>query len=164
MKKWAIVAGCASAAAVAAWLTLFRPSEEDRIREVLKRFANAVAVKPGDNVLSRADRVKSELKETVAEDVHADVTDFAIRVSSRAALAEKAVQAPMVFTSADCELTDFTIKVDESSVSAKVDTVAFVTGVRGGERTADKRPVHFLLRKEGGWKITTIDVGSSPPE
>ena len=41
-KKWAIVAGCAAAAAVVLWFTLFRPSEEERVRKVLDRFAKAV--------------------------------------------------------------------------------------------------------------------------
>lgn len=164
MKKWAIVAGCAAAAVVALWLTLFRPSEEDRIRGVLERFAKAVAVKRDDNVLSRAGRIKSELKETVADDVYVDVADFSIRVSNRGALAEKAIQAPAVFSSADCELTGMTIKVDDSKTTAKVDALAVVTGERGGERKIDKRPVHFLLRNDGGWKITTIDVASSRPD
>jgi hypothetical protein len=161
MKKWATVAGCAALAAVALWLTLFRPSEEDRIRQTLARFAKAVAVKPDDNVLARAGRLKSELKETVADDVFVDVPDLGIRTSTRVALVEGAMKASMVFASAECELTGLTIKVDEAATAAKVDALALVTGVRGGERKVDKRPVHFLLRKdEGAWKITTIDVAS----
>lgn len=161
MKKWAIVAACAAVAAVALWLTVFRPSEEDRIRKVLDRFAKAVAVKRDDNVLSRAGRINSELKETVADDVYVDVADLNIRVTNRRALAENATKASMVFSSADCELTSMTIKVDESATTAKVDALALVTGERGGDRKVDKRPVHFLLRKDGIWRITTIDVAAS---
>jgi hypothetical protein len=160
MKKWVIVAACAAAAAVALWLTVFRPSEEDRIRQVLDRFAKAVAVKRDDNVLSRAGRINSELKETVADDVYVDVSDLNIRVTNRRSLAENATKASMVFTSADCELTGMTIKVDDAATTAKVDALALVTGERGGERKIDKRPVHFLLRKDGTWKITTIDVAT----
>ncbi len=161
MKKWAIAAGCAAVAAVALWLTVFRPSEEDRIRKVLDRFTKAVMVKRDDNILSRAARVKSELKETVADDVYVDVADFNIRVTNRAALAENATKAGLVFTTADCELTAMTVKVDEAATTAKVDALAVVTGERGGERKIDKRPVHFLLRKDGVWRITTIDVASA---
>ncbi len=161
MKKWAIVAGCAAVAAVALWLTVFRPSEEDRIRKVLDRFAKAVAVKENDNIISRAGRVNSELKETVADDVYADVADFNVRITNRKDLAENATKAGLMFTSADCELTSMTIKVDDSATTAKVDALALVTGTRNGERKADKRPVHFLLRKDGGWKITTIDVAAA---
>jgi SnoaL-like domain len=158
MKKWAIVAACAAAAAVALWLTVFRPSEDDRIRKVLDRFARAVQVKPDDNILSRAGRLRSELKETVADDVHVDVSDLNIRVTTRAALVENATTAGMVFQSAECSLTGMTIKVDESATTAKVDALAVVTAERGGERKVDRRPVHFLLRKDGDWRITTIDV------
>jgi hypothetical protein len=161
MKKWAIVAGCAAVAAVALWLTVFRPSEEDRIRKVLDRFAKAVAVKENDNIISRAGRVNSELKETVADDVYVDVADFNVRVTNRKDLAENATKAGLMFTSADCELTSMTIKVDDSATTAKVDALALVTGSRNGERKVDKRPVHFLLRKDGSWKITTIDVATA---
>jgi hypothetical protein len=161
MKKWGIVAACAAFAAVALWLTAFRPSEEDRIRQVLERFAKAVAVKPDDNILARTGRLKSELKETVADDVYVDVPDLGIHVATRQSLAENAAKAGLVFTSADCELTGMTIKVDDAATTAKVDALALVTGDRGGERKVDKRPVHFLLRKDGTWKITTVDVATA---
>lgn len=161
MKKWAIVAGCAAGAAIVLWFTFLRPSDEDRIRDVLNRFAKAVAVKRDDNVLARAGRIKSELKETVSDGVYVDVADLSIRVSNRKDLADKAVQAAGVFSTASCELTGMTIKVDDSKTSAKVDALAIVTGERGGERKIDKRSVHFLLRKDGTWKITTIDVAAA---
>ena len=161
MKKWAIVAACAAVAAVALWLTVFRPSEEDRIRKVLDRFTKAVAVKQDDNILSRAGRVKSELKETVTDDVYVDVADFSVRVTNRKDLTDNATKVGLLYNSADCELTSMTIKIDESATTAKVDALAVVTGERGGERKIDKRPVHFLLRKDGSWKITTVDVATA---
>ena len=164
MKKWAVAGVCAAIAVVVLVITLTRPSEEERIRQVLERFAKAVAVKADDNILARAGRVKSELKETVADDVYVDVADLNIRVTSRQALADSATKASLVFNSADCEVTGMTIKVDDSQTTAKVDALALVTGMRGGERRIDKRPVHFLLRKDGTWKITTIDVATSRPD
>jgi hypothetical protein len=164
MKKWAIVAGCLAAAAVAVWLTVFRPSEEDKVRKVLDRFAKAVAVKQDDNILARMGRLKSELKETVADDVYVVVPDLGIRVTSRAKLVDDAAKAGLVFQKADCDLTSMTIKVDDSATTAKVDALALVTGTRGGERKVDKRPVHFLLRKDGDWRITTIDVATTREE
>ena len=158
MKKWAIVAGCAAVGVIVLWFTFFRPSEEDRVRKVLDRFAKAVAVKPDDNILSRTGRLRSELKDTVTDDVHVDVADLAIRVASRASLVEEATKAGLVFQAADCSLTGMTIRIDENATSAKVDALAVVTGERGGERRVDKRLVHFLLRNDGDWRITTIDV------
>lgn len=162
MRKWGIVAGCAVLAVVALWLTVFRPSEEDRIRKVLARFTKAVAVKPDDNILARTGRLKAELRETVTDDVFVAVPDFSIRVADRATLVDSAAKAGLVFQSADAELTGMTIKVDDSATTAKVDALAIVTGERGGERKVDKRSVHFLLRRDGDgdWKIATIDVAA----
>jgi hypothetical protein len=165
MKKWAIVvAGCLAVAAVALWLTVFRPSEEDKVKKVLERFTKAVAVKPDDNIIARTGRLKTELKETVSDDVFVVVPDLNIRTTSRPALVEGATKAGLVFQSAECDLTSMTIKVDDSATSAKVDALAVVTGSRQGERKIDKRPVHFLLRKDGDWRITTIDVALSREE
>jgi hypothetical protein len=53
------------------------------------------------------------------------------------------------------------IEIDPAATFAKVDTTAVVTAVRGGDREADKRDVHVLLRKDGGWKIDTLTVTPS---
>lgn len=163
-KTWAIVAGCAIVGAVALWLTVFRPSEEDKIRKALDRFVRAVAVKPDDNIIARTGRLKTELKDTVSDDVYVVVPDLGIRVIGRPLLVENATKAGLVFQTADCDLTGMTIKVDDAATTAKVDALAVVTGTRGGERKIDKRAVHFLLRKDGDWRITTIDVAASREE
>jgi len=162
MKKWAIVAACAAVAAIALYFTVFRPSEDDRVRKVLARFAKAVTVKPDDNILARAGRLNTELKATVSDDVFVVIPDLNIRVASRVALSENATKAGLVYQSAECDLTGMTIKIDDAATTAKVDALAVVTGSRAGDRKVDKRPVHFLLRKDDGdWRITTIDVAPS---
>ena len=115
-------------------------------------------VKEGDNLLTRTARIKSELSEVVDDDVRVDVPDLHLSSTGRAAVVEKSAQAGIVFTSADCELTGMKIQLDEGGSTAKVDALAVFTGVRGGERRVDKRDVHFLLRKDGQWRVTTIDV------
>lgn len=157
-KKWGVAAGCALVAAIVVWLTLFRASEEDRINKTLSRLVRAVMVKEGDNILSRTARIKSELKEAASDDVRVDVPDLGIRVTGRQPLVEKAAQAGLFFTSADCELVGTKIQIDESATTAKVDTTAVFTGVRSGERRVDRRDVHLILRKDGEWRVTTIDV------
>ena len=162
-KKLGIVAACALLGVIALWLTVFRPSEEDRIRKTLGRITKAVAVKSDDNPLARMGRLKSELKETTTDDVFVTVPDFDVRVTNRTTLVEAASKAPAVYSSADVELTGLTIKVDDAATTAKADAIAVVTGERGGERKIDKRDVHFLLRKDGEWKVTTIDVAAPRP-
>lgn len=160
MKKWAAVGGCAAAAGVAIWLTFFRPSEEDRIREAIARLGVAVGVKDGDTMLSRLGRLRSESKEVVDDNVSVDVPEYHVRLAGRDRFVEDAAKIPMLYQTAHVEFTGHVIKVDDAKTSAKVDATAIVTGTRQGERKVDKRPVHFLLRKDGQWKITTIDVAA----
>ena len=144
-------------AALLAWF-LSRPSEEQRVRATLERFVKVVAVKDGDNIIARTGRIRSGMKEIVDDLVHVEVPDLSLRVTGREALADGATKAGLVYSSADAELVGLEIKIDEPATTAKVDGTVLVAGVRGGERRIDKRRVHFLLRKDGDWRITTIDV------
>lgn len=158
MKKPWLLAAAALVVAVTVVVTIFRPSEEDRIRKALVTFAEAVRVKPDDTLLSRVGRLKSQLGATVDEGVRVSVPDLDLHVTSREKLVETAAQARLMFQSAECELTDLKIKVDDAATTAKVDATGVVNGTRGGEKRVERRGVHFLLRKDGDWKITTIDV------
>jgi hypothetical protein len=158
LKRWMVAAACAVVGAAVLWLTLFRASEEDKIKQTLNRLVKTVMVKEGDNIISRTARLKSELAEIVDDDVRIDVPDLHIRATGRKEVVEKAAQAGVVFSSADCELTNTRIQIDEGATTAKADAVAVFTGVRGGERRIDRRDVHFLLRKDSTWRVTTIDV------
>jgi len=157
-KKWGIALACALVAGVVLGVTVFRAPPEDRVKDTLGRFVKAVMVKEGDTVLSRGGRIKSTFKEVVAEDVRVTVSEINIRSSGRQHFAEDATKAGLLYQSADCELVGMTIKIDPGGTTAKVDATAIVTGVRGGDRKVDKRPVHFLLAKDGNWRITSIDV------
>jgi hypothetical protein len=153
-----VAAACAVVGAIVLWLTLFRASEEDQIKKTLGRLVKTVMVKEGDNIISRTARLKSELAEIVDDDVRIDIPDLRISTTGRRDVVEKAAQAGVMFSSADCELTNQKIQIDEGATTAKVDALAIFTGVRGGERRVDRREVHFLLRKDGHWRVTTIDV------
>lgn len=166
MAKRGVLVGiaCAVVAAVVLVVTLLRPSEEDRVKKTLDRFAKVVAVKSDDNVLARAGRLRSGLAEIVDNDVRVDVPDLAMRFTGRDKLVEGAMKAALLYSSADCQLTSVSVVIDESATTAKADALAIVTGIRGGERKLDRRNVHFLLRKDGDWRITTIDVASPTAE
>lgn len=159
MKKW-VAAACALVASVALYLTFFAASEEDRIQKVLRELAAIVSVKEDDTLLSRAARVRSRMKEVVADEVHVNVPDLGIDVRGRTKLEDDATRAGLLYQKADCDFTNVSIKVDPAGTMAQVDAVATVRGSRGGERKVDQRDVHFLIRKDGGWKISTIDVAT----
>jgi long-subunit acyl-CoA synthetase (AMP-forming) len=156
--KWMIAVACAVVASVALCLTFFRTSEEERIRKVLDELTMVVAIKEGDTILSRTARVRSGLQPIVDDDVRVNVAELNIDVRGRAKLEEDAIKVGLLYRSADCDLTNVRIKLDPQATVATVDAVARVTASRGGERQVDERDVHFLLRKDGDWKIRTIDV------
>jgi uncharacterized protein YoxC len=131
MKRWAVPLAASVAIALAAlYLTFFRKSDEERIRRVLDELAKTVAVKQGDTILSRTARLRSKLPELVDPDVRVDVE----------------------------ELKLVAIKVDPHGTVAQADAIALVSAKRGDERNRDRRKVHFLLRRDGDWTISTIEV------
>jgi hypothetical protein len=159
-KRWSVIAACLGVASVALWLTFFRDSDEDRVRKVLTELVKTVMVKEGDTLLSRTARLRSHLKDIVDEDVRVNVAELSLDLRGRAKLEEGAAKAGLVYQTADCEFApnSLVIKLDPAGTVATVDALALVTATRGGERQVDKRDVHFLLHKDGAWKITTIDV------
>jgi hypothetical protein len=163
MKRWVIL-GCALVASIALYFTFFGSSDEDRIKKTLSDLGTIVAVKEGDTLLSRMARLRSRMKEVVDDDVRVNVSELHLDVVGRHKLEEDAAKAGLVFQNADCAFTNLSIKIDPERTLATVDGVALVTANRGGERKVDKRDVHFLLRRNGDWKITTIDVAPKQEE
>ena len=162
-KKLGIVAACALVAVVTLYFTVFRPSEEDRVRWTVERFVKSVAVKQDENPLARMGRLKGAAKETTTDDIFVSVPDYNVRISDRIALVDNAGKIGLLYQTAECDLTGITVKIDEAATTAKVDATAIVTGSVSGEKRVDKRGIHFLLRKDGDWKITSIDVASANP-
>jgi hypothetical protein len=100
----------------------------------------------------------------VDDGVRVTVPELNVRSSGRTQLEDDAARAGLAFSEAECEFGSVAIKLDEGATFATVDAIAVVTGVRGGERKVDRRDVHFLVRKDGDWKITSIDVLPQPRE
>jgi hypothetical protein len=159
-RAWGVLAGCLAIAGVALWLTFFRDSDEDRIKKVLVELAKIVMIKDGDTLISRTARLRDRLKDVVADDVRVDVTELSLAVHGRQELEDGAAKAGLVYQRADCEFASIQIKVDPAGTLATADAVALVTASRGGERKVDRRNVHFLLQKEGSWKISSVDVAA----
>lgn len=156
MKKSWVAAACALVAGVVLYFTVFRASEEDRIRDVVTKFVKANEIKKDDNPLGRMARLNTVFKDTVDDDVRADVAEVGIAVTGRKKLAEDATKAAAMFSEATLDVADLKIKIDDSKTTAKADCTVTM---KSADRT-DKRDVHFLLRNDGGWKITTLDVMS----
>jgi hypothetical protein len=159
-----VAAACALVASAALYLAFFRSSDEERIRAVLVELARIVSVKEADTVLSRTARVRGGVKNLVDPDVRVNVAELGLDVRGLRSFEEDAIKAGLMYQSADCDFTSVAIKIDEARTTATADAALLVTANRGGERKADRRDVHFLLRKDGDWKITTIDVAPKKPD
>ena len=155
-KSWLIAAACGIVALTIVSALVLRGSDEDRIRAVLVRFAKAVRVKPNDTLFSRNARLKSELKDLVDDDVRVDIDEIGIGVVGRPKLVEDVTKVGVMYGEASCDLDDITIRLDESKTTAKVDALAIVKT----QDKSEKRDVHMLLRKDGAWRITTLEVMS----
>src|SRR5687768_16517178 len=162
-KKLTIAGACLVVAAIALYLTFFRASDEDKIKKCLSDFAKTVEVKEGDTIISRTSRMRTKFKDFVDEDVTVYVEELNIDVRGRKKLEDAAAKAGLMYSAATVEFSGTKLKLDAGGNVATVDTTAVVTANKGGERQADKRDVHFLLRKDGDWKITSIDVMRQTP-
>lgn len=160
-KKVLVSAGCALVAAVAIYLTLFRSSDEDKIKKCLGDFASIVTIKPNDNILSRTARMRSRMSEVVRDDVQVTVPELNIDLRGREKLEDGAAKAGLAYSDAECTFINTTIEMDPAKTFAKVDTTALVTAKSGDERKVDKRHVHVLLRKDDAWKIDSMDVSAA---
>jgi len=141
-----------------ALLTFFRESDENAIKRVLSQFATIVSVKDGENVISRTVKMRSKMNDVVTDGVSAHIAEMNVDVTGREKLEDTAVKVVLLYANADCAFVTKKIEIDPGATIAKVDATALVTANRGGERKVDKRDVHFLLRKDGDWKIDSIDV------
>jgi len=156
-RKWIISAGCAVVAAIAAYFFTL-PSDEDQIKKCLSTFASIVSVKENDTIISRTARMRSRMQEVVRDDVQVTVEELSIDVRGREKLEDDAAKAGLAYSDAECTFIGTKIEIDPAKTFAKVDATAVVTAKSGGERKVDKRDVHFLLRKDDGWKIDTLRV------
>jgi hypothetical protein len=150
---------CAIVAGIAIYLTLARPSDEDRIKKTLSSFASLVSTKPNDTIISRTMRLRSHMKEVARDDVAVRVDELHLDLRGREKLEDEAAKVALVYQDAECTFIDTRIEMDPGKTMAKVDTTALVTAKAGGERKIDKRPVHLIMRNDGGWLIDSLDVG-----
>jgi hypothetical protein len=136
------------------------PSEEDRIRQVLTRITLAVAPRAQPNPIGDYARISDTFKETLAERVEITVPELPTLPSSRAELAQGAMQGGARLGPSDMRLTNIEVKLDESKTSAKVDAVVLIRPKTQG-RSPAKRRVHFSLRKDDTWRVYSINVAEA---
>ena len=157
------IGATAFAAVVVVWLTVFRASDDARIREQLAKLAAAVRVTADDaqtNPIGRFAHVNDAFTKLFDRDVRVSIPELTSLDSGRRPLAELATSAPRVFRSFDVDFSDIEVKIDDAKSSALVGATASVSAVeQGNTPRADKRAVDFRFAKQDGeWLITSLTV------
>lgn len=134
-----------------------RPSDEAQIRQTLARVAAAVAPHPNEqNIISTIARINGVFKETLTERVEIRLAEVRDLPSARSDLSKSAAQVAVHYANATMDLACSKVDVAEDAKSAKADCVVTLKDTREGRE--DQRRVNFALRKDDGWRITTINV------
>lgn len=160
MRKKAIAGAIAAILAAAIYFVFFAGTDEEKIRGAIERLAKAVQVTADDgNPILKTARVRSELAAVLTDDAHVTVPELGTK-QGRDSIAEMAVQGSLAYRSAEVDMHDLQIKLDDAKTTAKVGARAHLRATtRAGEEQRDQRAVDFLLRKtEGRWKIASITV------
>lgn len=158
MKRWALIVIGSVALALATWALFFRGSDEDAVREQLKKAADAVRVLEGENPVMRAARVRSELLEVLLADVAVNIPELTDVTKGRDPLIATAIGASQLWSTADVSLTFARVKVDGDSAFADV-TATLSAARHGGGTERDVRKCSFrLLKREGRFRISEVTV------
>jgi hypothetical protein len=140
--------------------TVLRPSDEAKIRKVLDRLVHAVEPRPNANPIFEMGRVKGEFGELLTERVEVSIPDIGGVPSSRNELAQAAVAAGSRFGVGDLELSVSEIKLDDAHTRADVDSIVRMKR-QGSAFSREERRVHFSLRNDDGWRVTSINVSAA---
>jgi hypothetical protein len=157
MKKWLIPAVLAVVTAVVVAVVVLMPSEEQKVKKTIERLALTVAPRPQANPAFELARINDAYKDILADRVEISIPEVPSGIpGSRRALAELTMTMGARYGEADVDVSDVTVKLDDSKTTAQVDCTAELRE-RGGSRR-EKRRVHFALRNDDHWRITSINV------
>jgi hypothetical protein len=155
------MAGGAIALMIAAYVFLFSPSDDERVRNVLVRLARAVEVS-GDpsNPITHLAHVKGEFAEIFEEDVHVTIPELTSLQSGRSELAKVATDASLIFRAASVSFAVVNLDLNEAKTSALVRATAVIHLTdRDGSSRVDKRLVNFqFAKKDNAWRFRTLTV------
>lgn len=144
--------------ALASYVMFFRQSDEDAVRALLKKTADAVKVIEGENPVMRAARVRSELLDVLRADVAATIPDLGEATKGADPLIGVAISAGQLWSSAEVSLSFGPIKIDSDTAAVEV-TATLSAKRHGGENERDTRKVSFrLIKRDGAFRISEITV------
>jgi len=162
-KKHVVPAICALVAVGGVAYIVTRPSDEAQIKKTIARLTDAVAPHPNEqNIIGTVARISGVFKETLTERVEISLPEVRDLPSARADLAKAAAQVSVHYPTATLSVDCAKIAVAEDKITARGDCEVTLRDDRDGPRE-DKRRVNFGLRKDDGWRVTSINVAERQP-
>jgi len=160
MRRWLPHVGLLIGLGLVIYALFFAQDDTDRIRQQLEALEAAVEVKPQENVVIRAARVRSAFVEIFSKDVRFEVPELLAGQSDRKELVKVASSAPQQFRSAIIDTDRLQIDVDNAGETAVATGDVTLSGVRlSGEPTRDERTVSIRFDAiEGQWRIVSLTV------
>lgn len=163
MKRYLPHLGIVIGVAIAVYALFFSESDEDKIRTLLERLENAVAVTPDDtNLVLRAARVKNELTKVFTKEVSFDIPELSNVSAGRDELVGLAAKAPQVWRAGTIHLDGLAISIDDAGMGGLAVGDARLNATRhDGQVQRDTRKVSISLEKiEGQWRIVSMTVSA----
>jgi hypothetical protein len=158
MKRWALILLGSFAISIATWALFFRGSDEDAVRATLKRAAEAVKVKEGENPVLRAARVRTELVEVLLADVAVNIPELTEVTKGRDALIGSAIAAGQLWSTADITVAFSRVQVDGESAFADVTATITATRHEGGSEKDVRKCSFRLVKRDGAFRISEVTV------
>ena len=152
-------------AALGAAYVLHRRSDEHQLRAASEDVARALGFDATrESSAARRARIEREFSRSIEPGVVVRVPDLPELGRGREKLLEKVIDTGG-FDGIDVALSDASISVDESGSTATLRARAKLSAAGATRRFDDMRSLRVSwVRRDGGWRITSIEVGAATHE
>ncbi len=146
-------------AAALAYLLVFRPSDEERVRRQVAALSAAVGIDASErDPRARAVRIQRVFRQVFTRSVQVDIADLVEDMHGRDELGGMAVSAAETFHAATLDFTDLRVEVDAPARVARADAMATLHGTdHEGHAQREMRDVTLLfMNVDGEWRIASV--------
>lgn len=160
MKRWIAIVAVVLGLGAVLFAVFMAPSDEEQIRGQLQRLAQSASIDPDEkNPVSRGMRIKKDFEDIFTENVAVNAPELASPGKGRDGVVSAATRMGTYFETAEISFSSVRVDLDGSKSRAKVNSVATLTGSRGGELEHETRDVSFdFVKSDGDWLIDGVTV------
>jgi hypothetical protein len=151
----------AFAGAALAYVLVFRPSDEERVRRQVAALADAVGIDPAErDPRARPLRIQRAFQRILTPWVRVDIADIVEDVHGRDELAGMAISAAETYGDLRVSFGSVHVQIDGTAKLAHVRAVATLAGTdHDGHREREDRDVTIGLENvDGEWRIAALSA------